>query len=221
MKFLTKKRIVLFLLFIFPLLCFLALSTGKNNFSKLPVVTKNVLDISSIDSTKTLKENVTIVCFLGNEINNNKGGFFNLNEKIYKNFIDYKNFQIVAIYPKRKEKEAQELKKEIGAFTDMAKWKFITGSDEKISALHASFNSDDSLTNLFSKTAFLIDKNGDLRGRIADKDSKNGKLFGYNMRSVSELNAKLKDDIKVLFYEYYAAFKYKDKYKADRKEVGL
>jgi hypothetical protein len=25
----------------------------------------------------------------------------------------------------------------------------------------------------------------------------------------------------VLFYEYYAAFKYKDKYKADRKEVGL
>jgi hypothetical protein len=41
------------------------------------------------------------------------------------------------------------------------------------------------------------------------------------MNSVSELNAKLKDDVKVLYYEYYAAFKEKNKNKADRKEVGL
>ena len=33
--------------------------------------------------------------------------------------------------------------------------------------------------------------------------------------------AKLKDDVKVLYYEYYAAFKEKNKNKADRKEVGL
>lgn len=221
MKQITKKRIVLFLLFIFPLICFLILSTGTNNFTRLPVVTKNIKDISTIDSTKTFKENVTIVCFIGNEVTKTKGGFFNLNEKVYKNFIDYKKFQIIAIFPEGKEKEVAKLKQEISAFTDMVKWSFISGSEENITNLYNSFNTNDSLENLYSSKVFLVDKNGELRGRIADKDSKNGKLFGYNMQSVSVLNAKLKDDVKVLYYEYYAAFKDKNKNKADRKEVGL
>lgn len=218
---LTKKRVVLFLLFIFPLICFLILSTGKNNFTKLPVVTKNVVDISLIDSSKTFKGNISIVCFLGNDIEANKGGFFNLNEKIYKKFIEYNNFQILAIYPKGKEEEAKKTKKDISAFTDMVKWNFIAASKEDINKLHTSFNSLDTLKNLYTSNAFLVDKNGDLRGRINDADAKNGKLFGYNMNSVSVLNGKLKDDVLVLYYEYYAAFKDKNKNKADRKEVGL
>jgi hypothetical protein len=39
------------------------------------------------------------------------------------------------------------------------------------------------------------------------------------MNSVAELKKIMKDDINVLYYEYYAAFKNKNK--ADRKEVGL
>jgi len=73
---LTKKRVVLFLLFIFPLICFLILSTGKNNFTKLPVINKNILDISSLNANETLKNHISIVCFLGNNINENKAGFF-------------------------------------------------------------------------------------------------------------------------------------------------
>ena len=218
---LTKKRVVLFLLFIFPLICFLILSTGTNNFTKLPIVTKNVIELSTIDINKSFKGNISIVCFLGNDLENNKGGFFNLNEKIYKKFIDYNNFQIIAIYPEGKEEEAKKLKKEISAFTDMVKWNFIAASEAQINNLHTSFNSKDTLTNLYSNKAYLIDKNGDLRGRIKDEDSFDGKLFGYNLKSVSVLNAKLKDDVKVLYYEYYAAFKDKNKNKADRKEVGL
>lgn len=218
---LTKKRVVLFLLFIFPLICFLILSTGKNNFTKLPVVSENITDISSLDSIETLKDHISVVCFLGNNIAENKAGFFNLNEKIYKKFIDYNKFQIVAIYPQDKEAQAKEMKKEIGAFTDMIKWKFIAGSDEQIRALHSSFKSKDTLSNLYSFRAFLVDRKGNLRGRINDKDSKEGTLFGYNIESVSELNSKMKDDVLVLFYEYYAAFKDKNKNKADRKEVGL
>ncbi|WP_341220317.1 hypothetical protein [Polaribacter atrinae] len=218
---LTKKRVVLFLLFIFPLICFLILSTGTNNFTKLPVVTSNVLDVSTLDSSKTFNGNISVVCFLGNDMNSNKGGFFNLNEKIYKKFIEYNQFQIIAVYPKGKESEVEILKKEIGAFTDMVKWKFIAGSEEQITALHAGFNSDDALSNLYTSNVFLIDKNEDLRGRVSDQDSVDGKLFGYNMNSVSVLNAKLKDDVLVLYYEYYAAFKDKNKNKADRKEVGL
>lgn len=217
----TKKRVVLFLLFIFPLICFLILSTGKNNFTKLPILTKNVLDISKVQTTVTFKDHISIVCFLGNDLENNTGGFFNLNEKIYKKFIEYKKFQIIAVFPEGKEKEAQKLKKEISAFTNMEKWKFIAGSTDKINTLFNSFNTTDTLTNLYSKRVFLIDKNTDLRGRTTDSDYKNGMLYGYNMQSVAELNAKLKDDVKVLYYEYYAAFKNKNKNKADRKELGL
>ncbi|QXP71547.1 hypothetical protein H0I29_05540 [Polaribacter sp. R2A056_3_33] len=218
---LTKKRVVLFLLFIFPLICFLILSTGTNNFSKLPVVTSNVVDISTLDSSNTFKGKISVVCFLGNDMDSNKGGFFNLNEKIYKKFIEYNQFQIIAVYPEGKENEVAVLKKEIGAFTDMVKWKFTAGSKEQIKALHAGFNSNDKLSNFYTSNVFLIDKNGGLRGRVKDADSVDGKLFGYNMNSVSVLNAKLKDDVLVLYYEYYAAFKENNKNKADRKEVGL
>ena len=218
---LTKKRVVLFLLFIFPLICFLILSTGKNNFNKLPVVTENVVDLSTLEASKTFKDHISIVCFLGNDVQAEKGGFFNLNEKIYKKFIDYKKFQMIAIYPEGKEEETKQIKKEISAFTDMVKWNFIAGTKEQIVTLHKSFNANNKLSNLYTSKVFLVDKNGNLRGRFSDEDSKDGKLVGYNMNSVSELNAKLKDDVLVLFYEYYTAFKDKNKNKADRKEIGL
>ncbi|AOW17394.1 hypothetical protein LPB03_07925 [Polaribacter vadi] len=223
MKFFTKKRVVLFLLFIFPLICFLLLSLGENNFTKLPVVKENLIDVSEIDATKTvqLKENVTILCFLGNDINKTKTGLLNLNEKIYKKFIDYKKFQIVAIYPEGKEEEVKNLKEEIGAFTDMQKWNFIASSKDKIEGFYITFGLNEPLVNLYSSKAFLIDKDVNLRGRLTDKDTKDGKLYGYNMNSVAVLNGKLIDDVKVLYYEYYAAFKEKNNNKADRKEVGL
>ena len=212
----TKKRVVLFLLFIFPLIAFLLLSTGINGFNKLPVVNNNVIDISLIDSTETLQNKVSVICFLGNDLNKIKGGLFNLNEKVYKKFIEHKKFQIIAIVPEGKEKEAQILKEEIGAFTDMSKWKFITGSKEQINAFYSSFKNKIKLSNFYTNDAFLIDKKGRLRGRTDDKKNPNRKFIGYNMRSVSDLKGPMKDDISVLYYEYYAAFK--DKKKADRKE---
>lgn len=218
---LTKKRVVLFLLFIFPLICFLILSTGTNNFTKLPVATANVVDISTIDAAKTFKDNISVVCFLGEDMNAHKGGFFNLNEKIYKKFIEYNKFQIIALYPNGKENEVKELKKEISTFTDMVKWNFIPGTKEQISALHASFNSSHPLSKSYTFKTFLVDKNGDLRGRADDKENKEREIVGYDMNSVADLNKIMKDDILVLFYEYYAAFKVQNENKAKRKEIGL
>ena len=223
MKSLTKKRVVLFLLFIFPLICFLMLSLGENNFTKLPIVTERIIDVSEIDATNKvqLKDFVSIVVFLGNDVQANKSGLFNFNEKVYKKFTDYKKFQVLAIYPKGQEVEAEKLKKEIGAFTDMQKWVFLSSSKEEIEGFYTSFAYNEPLINLSSSKAFLIDKKVNLRGRIKDADSKDGMLYGYNMNSVAVLNGKLKDDVKVLYYEYYAAFKDRNKNKADRKEVGL
>lgn len=212
----TKKRVVLFLLFIFPLIAFLLLSTGINRFNKLPIVNNNVVDISIIDSTETLQNKVSVICFLGDDLNKIKGSLFNLNEKVYKKFIEHKKFQIIALVPEGKEKEAQILKDEIGAFTEMSKWKFITGSKEQINTFYSSFKNNSKLSNLFTNDAFLIDKKGRLRGRTDDNKNPNRKFIGYNMRSVSDLKGPMKDDISVLYYEYYAAFK--DRKKADRKE---
>ena len=211
----NKKRAVLFLLFIFPLMFYLVLSSGINNFAKLPVITKNIADISLIDSTRStsLESKISIICFLGEDMQKIKGGVFNLNQKIYKPFYGFKDFQMIAIYPKGKENEVAELKKEIGAFTDMQKWKFIASSKAEIEAFYGAFNTDEPLVNLYSPKAFLIDKEMGLRGRLDDKDSKNGKLFGYNMASVAELNNKMKDDVKVVLAEYRLALK---KNNADR-----
>lgn len=223
MSFFTKKRVVLFLLFIFPLICFLILSTGENNFKKLPILTQNLIDVSEIDTTKKvqLKESVSLVCFIGNDVTSITSGLLNLNEKVYKKFLDYKQFQIIALYPKDKREDVNALKEKIGAFTDMQKWKFLPSTKAEIEAFYESFSYDEPLVNLASTKTFLIDKNVNLRGRLKDDKGKDAKMYGYNLNSVSELNGKLKDDIKVLYYEYYAAFKEKNKNKADRKEVGL
>ena len=103
----------------------------------------------------------------------------------------------------------------------MQKWNFIASSKDEIEGFYVAFGLNEPLDNLYSSKAFLIDKDVNLRGRLTDKDSKDGKLYGYNMNSVAVLNGKLIDDIKVLYYEYYAAFKEKNNNKADRKEVGL
>ena len=137
-----KNKLVLLALFIVPLVFYLFISSGINNFAKLDILTPNVIDVLEIDSTKqvTFQKHISIVCFLGNDSQSVKGGFFNLNQKIYKPFYGFKDFQIIAIYPKGKENEAAKLKKELGAFTNMVKWNFVASSKEEIQILFDSFN---------------------------------------------------------------------------------
>ena len=217
----TKKRFVLVALFIFPLVFFLALSTGVVNWTKLPVLTERIQDINQVDSIQqtSFKGKVNVLCFLGNDIDATKGGVFNLNQKIYKEFYGYLAFQAVAVYPESQKEKVEELQKKLGQFTDMSKWKFVRLSDENISKLFTSLRSNENLVDSYSNKAFIIDKDLKLRGRNNDKDVLDGLLFGYNMNSVGELNNKMEDDIKVLLYEYRAAFK--NKKKADRKKVEL
>lgn len=215
MKIFTKKRVVLFLLFVFPLIFYLVLSSGINNFAKLPIVTKNVYDVALITASKTttFKNKISIVCFLGDDIDAIKGSIFNLNQKIYKPFYGFKDFQIIAIYPQGNEEAVNKLKKEVGAFTDMVKWKFVASSKEEIKALYTSFKTGENLKKGQIEKAFIIDKEINLRGRTDDKDFKDGKLFGYDMTSVAILKDKMMDDVKVLLAEYRLALKKND---ADR-----
>ena len=68
---------------------------GVVNWTKLPVLTERVLDIQQLDSTKQIsfKGNVSILCFVGNDIEMAKGGVFNVNQKSTKIFMDIKHFK--------------------------------------------------------------------------------------------------------------------------------
>ena len=211
----TKKRFVLIALFVFPLLFFLILSTGINNFKKLPTLTKSV-SLQVLEDSVSLSDHVTVLCFLGNDVATKKGGFFNLNQKIYKEFYGYRPFQIIAVYPKPSENDVEKLKSDLSAFTNMTKWNFLAMNKETIQNLHKNLKTEKKLdTSLYSNRVYLLDKELNLRGRDQQGDDENQIMYGYNIESVAELNNKMEDDIKVLLYEYRAAFKNKNK--ADRK----
>jgi len=211
----TKKRFVLIALFVFPLLFFLILSTGINNFKKLPTLT-NTVSLDVLEDSIPLSDHVTVLCFLGIDIATKKGGFFNLNQKIYKEFYGYRPFQIIAVFPKSSKDDVDKLKSDLSAFTDMSKWNFFAMEKETIKKLHQNLKTKKILdTSLYSKQVYLLDKELNLRGRNQEGDDESQIMYGYNIESVAELNNKMEDDIKVLLYEYRAAFKNKNK--ADRK----
>ena len=211
----TKKRFVLIALFVFPLLFFLILSTGINNFKKLPTLT-NTVSLDVLEDSIPLSDHVSVLCFLGNDVATKKGGFFNLNQKIYKEFYGYRPFQIIAVYPKSSKDDVDKLKSDLGAFTDMSKWNFFAMEKETIKKLHQNLKTKKILdTSLYSKQVYLLDKELNLRGRDQEGDDESQIMYGYNIESVAELNNKMEDDIKVLLYEYRAAFKNKNK--ANRK----
>jgi len=98
----------------------------------------------------------------------------------------------------------------------MSKWNFLSMNNDSIVTLFHTLKIKDSLdSSLYSNKVYLLDKELNLRGRTQDDDDNNQIMYGYNIESVAELNNKMEDDIKVLLYEYRAAFKNKNK--ADRK----
>ncbi|MGS2764138.1 hypothetical protein [Sinomicrobium sp. M5D2P9] len=201
-----KKYIVLGVLFILPIIAYLFFASGVNNFVKLPVLTENVGEVSAFHSLSgdevRLEDKITVLGFLGKHPDKMKGNAFNINQKIYKRFYNFSDFQFVMILPEGTEEEARELKKELSPLTDMVNWKFLFGKEEDIADLFHSLKSNVSLDkNMSIPLVFIVDRERNLRGRKKDKDSDNV-LFGFDASSVAELNDKMIDDIKILLAEY-------------------
>ncbi|MDD3721919.1 MAG: hypothetical protein PHW92_05435 [Lutibacter sp.] len=199
-----KKFWVLFSLFLLPLVFYIFLSKGIYKYSNLPILTENVIDLKNISraTTATFSEKLTIVCFLGSDINIAKASLFNLNQTIYKRYYSKPFFQMVAILPQGLENEYSETINELSAFTDISKWHFIYASPQNINLLFNSFETPFKLNeNLYSENAYIVDMELRLRGRKDDEDTKGGKLYGYNMKSVSTLKNKMKDDIDIIYYQ--------------------
>ncbi len=208
-----KKTFVLVVLFILPIVAYLFFASGINNFGKLPVLTKEVSELSIFNTPEKLENKITILGFLGKDIALKKGNAFNLNQKIYKPFFQFKDFQFVIIVPKGTEAEVEELKKELGNLVDIQKWKFVFGNNKQIQDFYNSLDADIQLDeNLGTPYVFIIDKEKSLRGRKKDEDE--GTKYGFNTISVAELNNKMEDDVKIILAEYRMALK---KNNAERK----
>ena len=207
-----KKQIVLGVLFIFPIVVYLFFASGKNNFAKLPVLSEDVLELDifkSFEERKVrLKDKITILGYWGDNLNFKKAEALNLNEKIYKRFYEFNDLQFVIVMQENKESEIESLKNELreGAGTDLLKWNFLMGSKESIDRHFNSLKIPLILEkNLSSPYVFIIDKEKKLRGRNDDEDT--GILYGFDARSVAEINKKMIDDVKVILAEYRLALK--------------
>ena len=200
-----KKYIVLTILFILPLVAYLFFASGVNNFAKLPVIKQNVDNISNY-SKIGFDNKISVLIFLGNNINDRQGDALNLNQKIYKRFYQFNDFQFVVICPLGSELLAENLKNKLasGTNTDMINWNFIFLNPELIVKLFKSLKTDNNLDyNYGSPYVYIIDKKSSQRGR----NDNNGIKFGYDSRSVADINNFMLDDIKVILAEYRLALK--------------
>ena len=205
-----KKKIVLGILFVFPLLVYLFFASGKNNFAKLPVLTAGLTEISELDSLTSIKfkGKITILGYWGGSLEEKQAEALNLNEKIYKRFYEFDDFQFVFLVNEEFSEEVDKLKKTLkeGVGTDLSKWNFVSVSKETIQNHFESLKTPLNLSQVGSTPfVFIIDKNASLRGRNDDEDQ--GTLFGFDARSVAQINKKMIDDVKVILAEYRLALK--------------
>ena len=209
-----KKYLILGFLFFFPIFVYVFLSTGINNFAKLPVLTETVMDIENIEGNSanvSFKNKISVVAFWGGDVNNKKSEALNLNQKIYKRFYEFQDFQFVLLHDKSDNVAIEDLKSDLvsGVGTDLKNWNFIPTTQSNIKMIFDSFKTNIDLDNSFSTPyVFIVDRNLSLRGRDDDEDI--GMLFGFNSQSVAEINNKMVDDVKIILAEYRLALKKND-----------
>lgn len=203
-----KKNIVLFVLFILPIVAYLFFASGVNGFTTLPVVSPSVPDLGKWESLHgeevTLNGQITILGFGGADILKNRGNLFNLNEKVYQRYHTFKDLQFVMVCPIGTEKDIATILDALDEFTDVSQWHFVFTSPEEIQSYYSTLKLKGSLdSKAGSPMVYIVDKARNLRGRKEVKEYKEG----YDTFHPSDLSNEMIDDFKIILYEYRAALK--------------
>ncbi|HBK83215.1 MAG TPA: hypothetical protein DDZ41_06405 [Flavobacterium sp.] len=213
------KKIVLIILFILPLVVYMFFATGVNKFVNLPTITRNISDIpdwKSLNNEKvTLKEKITILGFLGDDVLTEKGNLFNLNQKIYNKNKEFTDFQIVMIAPHGTQNNIKSIIFELGTISDLSGWKFVFTTHDSIASFYKQLKIQERLNPAIgTPNVYIIDKDINLRGRKG-KNLKgiNEYKEGYNTISAADLHNNMSDDVKVILAEYRLALKRNNKRK--------
>ena len=203
-----KKNIVLFVLFILPIVAYLFFASGVNSFTKLPTITPKVADFGNWKSLRgdvvRLDGKITVLGFSGTNLLANRGNLFNLNQKIYQRYHTFKDLQFVMLCPLGTEKDALAVLDALKAFTDVKQWNFVFATPEEIANFYKQMQLKSQLdSNYGTSNVFIFDKERNLRGRKDKEEYKEG----YNTFHPAELSNEMLDDFKILLYEYKAALK--------------
>jgi len=209
-----KKKIVLIVLLILPLSAYIYFSLAKHNSLFLPVVTKNVAELpagTTLDKEPVaMKDKITILGFIGNDMLRKKETIFNINEKINAKYKDFTDFQIVMVLPEGEEEEVKKITAEIKIMADISNWRFLFTKPENITPFYNTLKVKEPLdADLGTFNLFIIDKKLSLRGRTGEnpETGKDEYKDSYNSLIVSELHNEMTDDIKILLREYRLALK--------------
>ena len=210
-----KKYLVLGTLFILPLLAYMFFASGVNNFIKLPRLNDAPVNVNGFQSMNgdslRFKGNISILSFFGRDIDTSKVLAFNLKEKIYDKNKDFNDLQFISFISPGHQDEVSSFKYQINKTSDAYKWKFVELEPDRIKAVFSALGTDKKLSNdLSSDHAFILGKDGYLRGRENDEDE--GIKYAYDMSSIAELDNKMVDDVKIILAEYRLALKKNDKY---------
>jgi len=206
-----RKYFVLTILFVLPLVVYLFFASGINHFAKLPILTKDIKDISVI-SSESFNNKITILGFFGSKIQDKYGDAGNLNQEIFKRFNEFKDFQFLMIQPFGTKSLSDSLLFEMNRLTktNFQNWKFIEVSNKDLLDVFESLKTDLKLdSSLATSYVFIIDRDGNLRGR----DDEEGIKYGYDSRFVADINNNMVDDVKVIIAEYRMALKKNNIYK--------
>lgn len=202
-----KKFLVLFTLFIVPIVAYLFFASGVNGFTHLPVVRANVPEFGnwkSLDGKDIkLEGKITILGFGGSNLVANRGNLYNLQQKVYLRYHEFTDLQFVYLCPEGTQLQAQAIIDAMSATTNMDAWHFVFAPEADIKAFYSKLKLKGALApDAGSPNIYLIDKKRDLRGRTGTEYRE-----GYNTFHPSELSNEMLDDFKVLLYEYRAALK--------------
>lgn len=197
-----QKRFVLFVLFVIPLVAYLFFASGINNFGRLPVVSSTPFEAQGIE----LDQKITILGFLGDRVSLKKAFSSNLNEKIYKRFHEFKDFQVVLYFDPAQEQAVAELKAQLGELVDLSHWFFVPATEAQVSSMFSALSPGDQLNDDGgSNYVFIIDKDRMVRGRTPDDSDY--PYARYDATSVADLSKYMVDDVKILLAEYRMALK--------------
>lgn len=197
-----QKRFVLFVLFVIPLVAYLFFASGINNFGRLPVVKPTPFEAQGIE----LDQKITILGFLGDRVSLKKAFSSNLNEKIYKRFHEFKDFQVVLYFDPAQEQAVAELKAQLGELVDLSHWFFVPATETQVSSMFSALSPADQLNDDGgSNYVFIIDKDRMVRGRTPDDSDY--PYARYDATSVADLSKYMVDDVKILLAEYRMALK--------------
>jgi len=209
-----KNKLVLIVLLALPVLIYLIFASATHNSLFLPTISYNNKELpkwKSYDGKPVLLRNkITVLGFLGNDILKNEENLFNLNQKIYGKYEGFHDFQLVMIVEEGSENQIKNLLEKLSGFSeDLSGWKFVFAKSNEIQSYFNSFKLHDRLNENFSTTkVIIVDKDINHRGRKGkNKDGKNEYKESYNTNSAADLHNDMSDDIKIMLREYRLALK--------------